>query len=773
MKGRVGFAVLVMGFSGLLAEILLVRELLVVFSGNEFSIGVIFANWLILEAIGCFWPGRMVETTRHKAEAFVLITILFSLSVPAAVLLTRLLRGALGVSVGQSVGLLPIFYSSFLIFLPVSVLHGALFTFSCRLYAIYAGQEATSVGRVYVYETIGTIIAGVACTFLLIHVNVLEAAWGLALLNFAAGVLLLAPERKTGWLPPWPGRQGRQVALAVLGLLVFLFGSLALGGQVDRLQRASIRAQWQGLNVVHYQNSQYGNICVVENQGQYIFFLDGIPSIITPVPDLVAVEEFVHLPLLAHPEPASILILSGGAGGVIREVLKHPSVKAIEYAELDPLLLSLLRKFSTPLTEAELTDARVNLAQVDGRLWLKRTPNRYDLIFVGITEPSDLQTNRFFTREFFLLAQARLNPGGILVLGAPGSLSFANRELRDLNGCVYHTLAGVFPYVRAIPGDGTTLFLASDAPDVASLDAGRAATRWAARNIAAGAALPWHLERKLHPRWQDWFVRFIEGSSRRINYDFQPLGLFYNISYWNALFAPALGPIFRQFERVNLETIAVLLGGMLLLYFLLPARRRSYPSGIPPAIAATGFAGMIVDLVVVLAFQVIYGYVFSWIGLLVAAFMAGTACGAMVMTTALGRLCHVRALFLWIELAIACFCCALPLALLALAARAGSQDAFPALAALFLVLSCIGGGLVGAQFPLANHLYLKERGGLSETAGLLYAADLLGGWLGGLIAAVVLLPVLGLGGSCVAAGLLKLVSFCIMAVQTRSAPVGR
>ena len=56
MNRRVRIAILVMGFSGLVAEILLLRELLIVFSGNELSIGVILANWLILEALGCFFP---------------------------------------------------------------------------------------------------------------------------------------------------------------------------------------------------------------------------------------------------------------------------------------------------------------------------------------------------------------------------------------------------------------------------------------------------------------------------------------------------------------------------------------------------------------------------------------------------------------------------------------------------------------------------------------------------------------------------------------------
>ncbi len=750
-----------MGFSGLVAEILLLRELLIVFSGNELTIGVILANWLILEAAGCFFPGRLVDRARHKLEAFALIAALFSLAVPAAIFLTRTLKGLLGASVGESLGLLPIFYASLLILLPASLLHGALFTFSCRIYAICSGQETAAAGRVYVYETVGAILGGIACTYFLItHLNTFEAAIGLAALNFIMGLILLAPDRQAG-LP-------RQAMRLSLGALLVLCGYLTLTGQVDALHRASIRAQWRNLNVVHYANSPYGNICVVENEGQYIFFEDGMASIITPAPDLVAVEEFVHLPLLAHPAPRAVLILSGGASGVINEVLKHPSVETVAYAELDPLLLSLLHQFSTPLTEAELGDERVRVAHVDGRLLLKQTPERFDVIFVGIAEPSSLQANRFFTREFFILARDRLHAGGILVLAAPGSLSLQNEALRDLNSVIFHTLRSVFAQVRTVPGSDGNIFLASDSHETLALDRAQIIGRLYERRLTASTTVPWHIESKLHPGWQDWFDRLIAGGSQRINRDFQPLGLFYSLSYWNAVFAPGFGRLFRGFERVSLGTVSLLLAGILLLHLFLHSRSRSLPIGIPFAVAATGFAGMTYDLVVIFAFQVVYGHVFSWIGLLVASFMVGAASGATFTTARLPRLRDDLRFFLGIELALVGLSLALPAALLAIHATAGGQNIAPGSVALFLVISFACGLLVGSQFPVANQLYLKQGASLSGAAGLLYAADLLGGWLAGIVAAVVLLPVLGLVETCVAVGLLKLTSFVIMLTQPRT-----
>ena len=68
MKTRIRIAVITMGFSGLVAQILLLREFLIIFSGNEFSIGVILANWLILEAFGAYYLGRKVEKVKNKLE---------------------------------------------------------------------------------------------------------------------------------------------------------------------------------------------------------------------------------------------------------------------------------------------------------------------------------------------------------------------------------------------------------------------------------------------------------------------------------------------------------------------------------------------------------------------------------------------------------------------------------------------------------------------------------------------------------------------------------
>jgi spermidine synthase len=759
MKTRITIAVVTMGFSGLVAQILLLREFLIIFSGNEFSIGIILANWLILEAFGSFFIGRRVEKYQNKLEAYTLITLLFSISLLIAIFLIRILKSIIGISVGESIGFISMFYSSFLILLPVSVLHGAMFTFSCHIYAMFSTQDASSTGRVYAYETVGTVIGGFACTYLLIpYFDTFQASSGIAALNSVICLALLAPYWKTGLY--------QNIILMITSIITFLF--LVLTSQAHKLHTYSIKAQWKNQDIVHYQNSQYGNICVIENEGQFIYFQDGIPNIITPIPDIPFVEEFVHLPLLVHPEPKKLLILSGGAGGVIKEALNHPSIETIEYAELDPLIIDLIRKFPTSLTESELNDSRVKIKHMDGRLLLKTTRSKYDLILIGVTEPSNLQTNRFYTKEFFSLARERLNERGILVLGLTGSLSYSTEELQNLNSCIFYTMKSVFPYVRAIPGYGTNFFLLSDSRQLLTFGKTQIIERLDQRNIKTNVIIPWHIEQTLHHGWQGWFYDYIEGSSQKINSDFYPIGVFYSVSHWNALFAPSLRWLFTLFGKISLMTIVLLFVIFLLLYFIVPSRRKRFSrGGISLAIFTTGFAGMIFSLMLIFTFQSIYGHVFSWIGLLVASFMAGAACGAMLVAIVMDRIKDCFKFFAIIELAIICFSIGCLLIVFIPNANLGDPDAFYLFRSLFLVISFISGLLIGSQFPLANKLYIRDDTSLTNTAGTLYSADLLGGWLGGVLGAVVLLPVLGVVGTCITVGLLKLTSFIVLNTQPK------
>ena len=354
------------------------------------------------------------------------------------------------------------------------------------------------------------------------------------------------------------------------------------------------------------------------------------------------------------------------------------------------------------------------------------------------------------------------------MLGLSGSLAYTTEELQNLNSSIFHTLTSVFPYVRAIPGYGTNLFLLSDSREILTLVKSQVIERLEQRNIKTHVIMPWHIEQTLHQGWQDWFSDYIEGRSQKINSDFHPIGVFYSVSHWNVLFAPTIRWLFQLFESINLKAIVLSSVIILLLYFIFPSNRKKHLWGsIPLAIFTTGFAGMIFSLMIIFTFQSIYGHVFSWIGLLVAAFMAGAACGAMLISVFMERLKDPFKFFAGIELAIICFSLGCLLILYIPNTNLGEPGEFLLFRALFLVISFISGLLIGSQFPLGNQLYLSDDKSITKTAGTLYSADLLGGWFGGVLGAVLLLPVLGLVGTCITVVLLKLTSLIVIITQPK------
>jgi spermidine synthase len=754
-------SLLIMGVSGIASEIILLRELLISFLGNELTLGIILANWLILVAIGSFVAGKTVEKVERKIEVFVFFQLFFSMALPFTIYFSRIFKNILVATPGEGLGFAPIFYSSFLILLPVALPQGARFTYGCELYSQYIKEDASSIGKVYVFESIGSIVGGLLMTFLLIqYLNSFEIAFIISLTNTLISIFLL-------WPRPSSFKSAFQKALWILSILLFFVFVYSLLPQTSSaINESSIHSQWRNLNVIHNENSIYGNITVTKKGEQFTFFTNGVPSITTPVPDIASIEDFVHFPMLFHEKPESMLILSGGAGGMIHEILKYP-VKRVDYVELDPLLLKLVQKFSTPLTQSELSDPRVKFHYMDGRFFIKRTQDRFDLIFIGLPAPQELQANRLFSSEFFSIARGKMNPDGIIVLTLPGSLTYISPELRDLNACILDTLKSVFQSVRVIPGD-TNLYLASNSGKLENVTQEEIIKRLEGRKIQTSLFTKVYLEFRLHERWMKWFLESMERKEIQINSDFRPIGVFLSLSYWNALFSPSLAGIFKWFEGFSLQismafmTLFTILTGV---FFI----KRPFHSkqSIPYAIFTTGLAGMIFNLAIIFTFQTFYGYLYHQIGLLIAIFMFGVALSSFYMTRYLDRIERDSHLFLKIEIVVILFSFLFPFVFSIPSQYLEKTVLSLLIYPVFLIMSFFSGAWIGLQFPLASKIYLGSpgKGGtLGHTAGLLYGADLLGGFLGGLWGGILLLPILGLKESCFMMVMIKISSLALLLI---------
>ncbi len=726
--------ILVIGLSGIVAQVLLLRELLISFYGNELILGIILGNWLAAEAIGAFLSGRYIDRVKNKINVFVILQSVFSLAFPVSIYLSRTFKSPLGIPPGEAVGLYGILYISFLIILLTGFCHGALFSLACRIYA--------SIGKVYAWETAGTIIGGVMLTYLFIPYL---DSFQIAFLISVAGLIVAYLLSKN-----YPGPLKYITASAAI-----LMGCFLLTNGAEKLQHFSINQQWRQEKVLDYRNSVYGNIVVAKDMRQYTFFYNGIPAVTVPYPDTTFVEEFGNLPLLFHKDPKDILIISGGAGGLINEILKYPAAR-LDYAELDPLIIRMLEKYPVALTRRELNDSRVHVINADGRFFVRTTKNHYDIVLVGISTTSELSTNRFFSQEFFSLVKLKLKPGGILTFCLPGSLTYLSRQLKDLNACILNALKDTYAYVRVIPGE-YNMNLASDSPGIIQADADLIYARIKQRNIKAALLLPGYLNYRLDKKRLDWFMSSLADATTKVNRDSRPFAVFETLVIWNRQFSTQLANLFEFFQNSDLSCAIVFIMAITFILFLTFYRKAAFTKfSLAYSIATTGFFGMLISLVLIFYFQAYYGYLYYQIGMLISIFMAGGALGSMLINRHLDRMKGGLALFLAIEILVIIFVAALAKALPFLI-RESSY-----LILIFAGLFFGSGFLVGMEFPLASRIYSAAKSEIGQTAGALYFSDLAGGWIAGMLGGVIFLPVLGVFNSCLLAILFKLSSLSLL-----------
>lgn len=730
------------GATGLIAQVVLLRELMGSFHGHELSIGLILANWLWLEAAGAALAGRRPLRPERVPHAFLGCLSVFAVVFPPAVLSAQLLPVLVRAPPGSGIGLGPMLVGSGLVLAPVSLSHGALFTLACRWRAHTGGSDGLEepvIGRVYVWETFGTAVGGALLTGLFL---LRAPAWPIALVtavsHLLVALLLLA-------LPGGVPRAGKGSASGLVLLLVLAGLLLAFSA---KLQNAARLARWAGRHVVFDVPSRYGKVTVIEDEGQYTFFFNGQPVLTTPDPDRLYVEEGALLPLLAHPAPRRGLALGAGAGGLLAAALSHPGLERVDYVELDPLLLEAVARFPTPVTERELWDPRVRVHAADGRLFVAQTTSRYDVIWLGVPEPDDLQTGRLNTVEFLQLLKRSLNVGGLVGFVLEGAEGHMPPAMLDLHACLRASLRSVFAYTLVLPGDRTVV-LASDETAVDALTPDLLADRLEQRGLTPSALSRPHLHYRFRPELRAWYEDLLHGRAVALHRDFQPVGVYYSLALWHARFAPRAG---RFLAAAGRRLPAGVAGGIGLLIALgiwgQVGRRDPMRSPVYLAVVTTGFLGMMFDLVLLFAFQVLCGVVYTQIGVLVSAYMVGSVLGGRLMIRMLPGLRRPFRGLLGMETVLLLYLLLL-LGAGRIVAETPVSPRMQELARLVLpVLSLVSGILVGAEFPLAGELWqAPRRVGLGPAAGHLYAGDLAGGCLGGLLGSVLLLPILGLAGT--------------------------
>ena len=198
-------------------------------------------------------------------------------------------------------------------------------------------------------------------------------------------------------------------------------------------------------STIYHDESDFQTVDIIDTPALgKMLILDGL--VMTSDRDEFFYHEMIsHVPMNSHPCPKSVLVIGGGDGGTVREVLRHPSVEKVVLCEIDGLVVESCRKY-LPNIAGKLDDSRVDIQIRDGVEFMQGKKDEFDIILIDSTDPLGPGVG-LFTEEFYTNVKNALKKGGIMV--AQSESPFADQKEMKL---MYALLKKVFPVVRPYVG---------------------------------------------------------------------------------------------------------------------------------------------------------------------------------------------------------------------------------------------------------------------------------------------------------------------------------
>ena len=301
------------------------------------------------------------------------------------------------------------------------------------------------VSRVLAFDYIGALVASLLFPVLLVpRLGLVRTSLVFGMLNAAVGLWgtwLMRPLIKGSV----NGMRARAIAVMVL-LLIGVIKANSLTALAEEQLFAD--------DVVYAKTTPYQRIVITKGRAGFQLFLNGNLQ-------FSSTDEYRYHEALVHPamavagQPRRVLVLGGGDGLALREILRHPSVEQITLVDLDPDMTLLSRRFLplADLNRHSFDDPRVNVINRDAMIWLEEATDVFDAAIVDFPDPNTFALGKLYTSRFYRLLKARLTPTAAVSIQCTSPL-FA----RTSYWCIVRTIesAGflVRPYQASVPSFG-------------------------------------------------------------------------------------------------------------------------------------------------------------------------------------------------------------------------------------------------------------------------------------------------------------------------------
>jgi spermidine synthase len=682
-KNATAPALFALGFLSIGTQIYLLREFMMVFNDNELIIGLVLATWMLITGIGAY-TGRFSWFLEKRTGILVFLLLVTGLMPPFMVAGLGYLKFLL-VPYGSMADLFQTGMACTLVQLPFCLLNGFLFSF------LSISSSENSPGRSYAWESLGSLASGALVNFIFLWF--LGPFRGLWILTGIYLLLIIYYLR------------GRVDNGKLFWLLTFSTIYLVLSGIFD-FRDLTGRILFPGQHIISNTETPYGQVVVTKNENQFNFFENGM--LLFSSGNEMSNEENVHYALVQQPDPANVLLISGGFSGTLDEILKyHP--KRIDYVELNPSLIEIASRHTR-----QLDDPCIHVYAADARRFIRKTNALYDVVLVNLPPPSTLQINRYYSLEFIKEIRQKMKPGAVIAYSLPASGDYVSKQGGRLNAVLFNTLKLCFSGVLIIPA-GRNYFIASDGKlslDIPGLIRARGVeTRYVNRYYIETAQLT---ERSAYVA--NNLARY-PARSGYINSDFTPLATWHQLSWW-------LSHDYTSYAFILIISLMIM---VLLLITLNP---------VSAGLFAGGFTLATIEIILIVGLQVLSGYLFRMIGVIIMIFMLGLAAGSYTQKKI--PPIKILKLYRWLQILLALCAFIIPVIIHRMSHAVKGEWQINLVFALFAFITAF---IVGMEYRLAS--LLSHKTPLRTVAGN-YSADMFGSAAGAFAATLFLIPSFGI-----------------------------
>ncbi len=399
------------GFSSLALEVIWTRILVLEIGSSVYAYSLLLVTFLMGVAVGSIIGGYVSDRIRGSLPvvlAFLEVALAFSVFSQYWLLEGFGMRtGAmeaffwsLGPFAAQSVAL---FLNATQFVIIPTVIMGVSFPLLLRACSTKPGTEQSHAGHLYLANTAGGVAGSLAASFALIPaVGVHRAMCAAAAVNVVAAFLLA---RRS------PGRKPLTVAAGVA-----LVAGVVLAWQPSILMRSDLFRESSDRRLIDFAEDQTSTVSVEEIMGPPSWrsiSVNGV-NVAGTSPDLLDIQAMQgHLPLLLAAGAERVLHIGFGSGGTAYAVSTH-RVKTIRVAEISPAVIELSGKHFPDVNRGVLRDPRLSIWYGDGRNFLLRTREQFDVILSDSIHPRYCGNGSLYTREYYQLCRSRLTPGGVV-----------------------------------------------------------------------------------------------------------------------------------------------------------------------------------------------------------------------------------------------------------------------------------------------------------------------------------------------------------------------